>query len=145
MTTDGFVVTPVEFPGGDIGKLAVSGTVNDLAVSGATPLWLTCSAIVEEGCPMDLLRRVVASMTAAAADAGVRIVAGDTKVVGRGAADTLFLTTAGVGVVPPGRDLRAHAIRPGDVLIVNGPVGDHGAAISRSRPICGATARRSIA
>ena len=133
MTTDGFVVTPVEFPGGDIGKLAICGTVNDLAVSGATPLWLTCSAIIEEGCDMALLRRIVASMRAAAADAGVRVVAGDTKVVGRGAADTLFLTTAGIGVVPAGRDLRAGSIRPGDVAIVSGPIGDHGAAIMNAR------------
>ncbi len=132
-TTDGFVVTPVEFPGGDIGKLAVCGTVNDLAVSGATPLWLSVSVIVEEGCSVALLRRVAASMREAAEDAGVRLVTGDTKVVGRGAADTLFVTTAGVGVVPAGRDLRAGAVRPGDVAILSGPIGDHGAAIMNAR------------
>ncbi len=132
-TTDGFVVSPVEFPGGDIGTLAVNGTVNDLAVGGAEPLWLSASFIIEEGCEIALLRRVVASMKAEADKAGVRIVTGDTKVVGRGAADTVFVTTAGVGVIPPGRDIQASRVRPGDVAIVNGVLGDHGACILAAR------------
>ncbi|MFB2530757.1 hydrogenase expression/formation protein HypE [Paracoccus sp. p4-l81] len=133
LTTDGFVVTPLEFPGGDIGKIAVCGTINDLAVGGARPLWLSAAFIIEEGTPVDLLRRIVASMAHEAALAGVRIVTGDTKVVGRGAADRLFITTTGVGAIPPGRDLRADAVRPGDVAIVNGMLGDHGAAILAAR------------
>ena len=132
-TTDSFVVTPVEFPGGDIGKLAVCGTVNDLAVGGATPLWLSASFIIEEGCEIALLRRLVASMAAEAAAAGVRIVTGDTKVVNRGACDQVYITTAGIGVIAPGRDLDARRIRPGDVAIVNGVLGDHGATILAAR------------
>ena len=132
-TTDGFVVTPLEFPGGDIGTLAVCGTVNDLAVGGARPLWLSAAFIIEEGCEVALLRRVVASMQAEAQRAGVAIVTGDTKVVARGQADGLFVTTAGVGVIPPGRDLAARHVRPGDVAIVNGVLGDHGAAILAAR------------
>lgn len=132
-TTDSFVVDPVEFPGGDIGKIAVCGTVNDLAVGGAVPLWLSAAFIIEEGTPVALLRRVVASMQAEAAQAGVRIVTGDTKVVGRGSADKLFITTAGVGVIAPGCDMQAAHIRPGDVAIVNGVLGDHGAAILAAR------------
>ena len=132
-TTDSFVVTPVEFPGGDIGKIAVCGTVNDLAVGGARPLWLSASFIIEEGCEIALLKRIVASMAREASAAGVRIVTGDTKVVGRGSADTVFVTTSGVGVIAPGLDLRAEAIRPGDVAIVNGVLGDHGAAILAAR------------
>ena len=132
-TTDGFVVTPVEFPGGDIGKIAVCGTVNDLAVGGARPLWLSAAFIIEEGCEIALLRRIVASMVAEAAKAGVRIVTGDTKVVGRGSADKVFVTTAGVGVIPPGRHMAADRIRPGDVAIVNGMLGDHGAAVLAAR------------
>ncbi|MFV0359467.1 hydrogenase expression/formation protein HypE [Tropicimonas sp.] len=133
MTTDGFVVDPVEFPGGDIGKLAVCGTINDLAVGGARPLWLSAAFIVEEGTEIALLRRVVASMASAAQDAGVRIVTGDTKVVARGAADKVFITTTGIGVIPPGRDLAAAHIVPGDAVIVNGVLGDHGAAILAAR------------
>lgn len=132
-TTDSFVVTPLEFPGGDIGTLAVCGTVNDLAVGGARPLWLSAAFIIEEGCEVALLRRIVASMAAQAVKAGVRIVTGDTKVVGRGAADRVFITTAGIGVIPPGRVLGADRIRPGDVAIVTGPLGDHGAAIMAAR------------
>ncbi len=132
-TTDGFVVDPLEFPGGDIGTLAVCGTVNDLAVGGARPLWLSAGFIIEEGLDLALLRRVVASMAAEAEKAGVRIVTGDTKVVGRGMADKLFITTSGIGVIPPGRDLQAANIRPGDVAIVNGVLGDHGAAIMAAR------------
>ena len=132
-TTDGFVVDPIEFPGGDIGRIAVCGTVNDLAVGGARPLWLSAAFIIEEGCETTLLRRIVASMDAAAGEAGVRIVTGDTKVVGKGGADKVFITTSGVGVIPPGRDLCAEAIRPGDVAIVNGAIGDHGAAVLAAR------------
>lgn len=132
-TTDSFVVTPIEFPGGDIGKIAICGTVNDLAVGGAKPLWLSASFIIEEGTEIALLRRIVASMAREAAVQNIRIVTGDTKVVGRGAADTVFVTTSGVGVIPPGRDLKADSIRPGDVAIVNGVLGDHGAAILGAR------------
>ncbi|MBS8228778.1 hydrogenase expression/formation protein HypE [Vannielia litorea] len=132
-TTDSFVVDPLEFPGGDIGKIAVCGTVNDLAVGGAKPLWLSAAFIIEEGCEVALLSRVVASMQAEAEKAGVRIVTGDTKVVGRGMADTLFITTSGVGVIPPGCNLAANNVRPGDVALVNGVLGDHGAAILAAR------------
>ncbi len=132
-TTDSFVVDPVEFPGGDIGKIAVCGTVNDLAVGGARPLWLSAAFIIEEGCEIALLRRVVASMAREADKAGVRIVTGDTKVVGRGGADKLFVTTSGIGVIPAGRALGAERVRPGDVAIVNGVLGDHGAAILSAR------------
>lgn len=132
-TTDSFVVTPLEFPGGDIGTLAVCGTVNDLAVGGARPLWLSAAFIIEEGCEIALLRRIVASMAAEAALAGVRIVTGDTKVVERGKGDGLFITTAGVGVIPPGVNIGATQIRPGDAVIVNGVLGDHGATILAAR------------
>lgn len=132
-TTDSFVVSPPVFPGGDIGKIAVCGTVNDLAVGGARPLWLSAAFIIEEGCPFDLLRQVAASMQREAEAAGVRIVTGDTKVVERGAADQVFVTTSGVGVIPAGRDMKAAKIRPGDVAIVNGVLGDHGATILAAR------------
>ncbi|GGH43342.1 hydrogenase expression/formation protein HypE [Frigidibacter albus] len=132
-TTDSFVVTPLEFPGGDIGKLAVCGTVNDLAVGGARPLWLSAAFIIEEGCEIALLRRIVASMAAEAALAGVRIVTGDTKVVDRGKGDGVFITTAGVGVIPPGVEIGAQCIRPGNVVLVNGVLGDHGATILAAR------------
>lgn len=132
-TTDSFVVSPPVFPGGDIGKIAVCGTVNDLAVGGAKPLWLSAAFIIEEGCEFDLLRGIVASMQAEALKAGVRIVTGDTKVVERGAADKVFVTTSGVGVIPPGRDMRAGNVRPGDVALVNGVLGDHGATILAAR------------
>ncbi len=132
-TTDGFVVDPLFFPGGDIGVLAVNGAVNDLAVGGARPLWLSCAVIIEEGLKIETLRRVAASMRRAADAAGVAIVTGDTKVVGRGAADRLFVTTAAIGAIPAGRDLAAAHVRPGDVAIVNGVLGDHGAAIMNAR------------
>ena len=133
LTTDSYVVQPLFFPGGDIGKLAVCGTVNDLAVTGATPLYLTCGFILEEGLPLETLERVVDSMAAMAREAGVQIVTGDTKVVERGAADGLFINTAGVGVIPPGMELGPAWLRPGDVLLVNGPVGDHGTAVMLAR------------
>lgn len=132
-TTDSFVVTPMEFPGGDIGKIAVCGTVNDLAVGGARPLWLSAAFIIEEGTEIALLERIAASMQAEAEAAGVRIVTGDTKVVERGKGDGVFVTTAGVGVIPSGRDLGAARIRAGDLVLVNGHLGDHGAAILAAR------------
>lgn len=132
-TTDSFVVSPRFFPGGDIGHLAVNGTVNDLAVGGARPLYLSAGFIVEEGFPVSDLRRVAHSMAGAARAAGVQIVTGDTKVVERGAADGLFITTAGIGLIPPGRDLGPHRIRPGDRILCSGPIGDHGVAILAQR------------
>ena len=132
-TTDSYVVDPLFFPGGDIGTLAVAGTVNDLAVGGARPLYLSCGMVLEEGLPLDTLRRVVASMRRVADEAGVYIVTGDTKVVERGAADKLFINTAGVGVVPQGVAISAHRAMPGDVVIVNGYLGDHGTAILIAR------------
>jgi hydrogenase expression/formation protein HypE len=132
-TTDSYVVDPLFFPGGDIGKLAVCGTVNDLAVGGALPLYLSCAVIVEEGMPIDALKRVAASMAVAAADAGVRIATGDTKVVPRGACDKLFINTAGIGVIRRGLELGVDRARAGDVVLVNGLLGDHGAAILAAR------------
>lgn len=132
-TTDTFVVDPLFFPGGDIGTLAVAGTVNDLAMSGAIPLYLSCGMVLEEGLSVDILRRVVASMKRTADAAGVSIVTGDTKVVERGAADQLFVNTAGVGVVPEGVSISAAHARVGDVVIVNGYLGDHGTAILMAR------------
>jgi hydrogenase expression/formation protein HypE len=132
-TTDSYVVTPIEFPGGDIGRIAVCGTINDLVVGGAKPLWLSAAFIIEEGCEIALLHRIAASMAHEARTAGVRIVTGDTKVVGRGAADKVFVTTSGIGMIPAGRDLAAANIRPGDLAIVSGFVGDHGAAILAAR------------
>jgi hydrogenase expression/formation protein HypE len=132
-TTDSYVVSPITFPGGDIGKLAVCGTINDLAMMGATPLYLSAGFILEEGLPMAELEPVVASMAATARAAGVQIVAGDTKVVDHGKADRLFIHTAGIGVVPMGTDLGADRVRPGDVVILSGPVGDHGMTIMSQR------------
>ncbi len=132
-TTDSFVVTPLEFPGGDIGKLAVCGTVNDLAVGGARPLWLSAAFIIEEGCDIALLHRIAATMAAEAAKAGVAIVTGDTKVVERGKGDGVFIATSGIGVIPPGVEIGAARIRAGDAVIVNGVLGDHGAAILAAR------------
>ncbi|MFX4300455.1 hydrogenase expression/formation protein HypE [Pseudosulfitobacter pseudonitzschiae] len=132
-TTDSFVVSPMEFPGGDIGKIAVCGTVNDLAVGGAVPLWLSAAFIIEEGVDIAMLRRIAASMQKAAKEAGVSIVTGDTKVVGKGSGDGVFITTSGVGVIAPDRNLLAETVQPGDVAIVNGVLGDHGAAILAAR------------
>ena len=133
MSTDSFVVQPLRFPGGSIGHLAVNGTVNDLAMAGAEPAWLSAAFVLEEGLPMTELQAVVADMAEAAAAAGVHIVTGDTKVVPKGAADGMFITTTGVGVVPPGREPSASAVRPGDVLVLSGPMGDHGMAIMLAR------------
>ncbi|MGE5271910.1 MAG: hydrogenase expression/formation protein HypE [Thiohalocapsa sp.] len=132
-TTDSYVVDPLFFPGGDIGALAVNGTVNDLAVGGAMPLYLSCAAIIEEGLPVEQLRAVAASMAAAARAAGVAVATGDTKVVPKGACDKLFLNTAGIGVIRPGLALGAHRAQPGDAVLVNGWLGDHGAAILAAR------------
>jgi hydrogenase expression/formation protein HypE len=132
-TTDSYVVDPLFFPGGDIGTLAVSGTVNDLAMSGAKPIFLSCGMVIEEGLAVDVLRRVAASMQRVAIEAGVSVVTGDTKVVERGCADKLFINTAGVGVVPPGVNISARRAQAGDVVIVNGFLGDHGTAILVAR------------
>lgn len=132
-TTDSYVVSPLFFPGGDIGTLAVAGTVNDLAMSGAVPLYLSCGVVIEEGLPIATLKRVAASMKRVAAEAGVQIVTGDTKVVERGAADQLFLNTAGIGVVPAGVAVSAANARPGDAVLVSGTLGDHGVAILVAR------------
>ncbi len=132
-TTDSYVIDPLFFPGGDIGKLAVTGTVNDLAVGGATPLYLTCSMIIEEGMSIDDLRQIVLSMKSTADQAKVKIVTGDTKVVHRGAADKLFINTAGIGVIPKGININSHGALAGDVIIINGYIGDHGAAIVDAR------------
>ncbi len=132
-TTDSYVVHPIFFPGGDIGSLAVNGTVNDLAVSGAIPLYLTCSMIIEEGFPVESLRKIAFSMKKAAGEAGVKIVTGDTKVVEKHAADKLFINTAGIGIIPKGLDIATHRAKPGDLVLVNGTIGDHGAAILGAR------------
>ncbi len=132
-TTDSFVVSPIQFPGGDIGELAVNGTVNDLAMMGAQPLALSLAYVIEEGLPLEELRAITASAAAAAARAGARIVTGDTKVVGRGAADRLFVNTAGIGLVPDGIAPAADRARPGDVVILSGAIGLHGVAIMSVR------------
>ncbi|MEB3359597.1 MAG: hydrogenase expression/formation protein HypE [Synechococcales bacterium] len=132
-TTDSYVVDPLFFPGSDIGALAVNGTVNDLAVGGAIPCYLTCALILEEGLPIDTLRHVVESMTLAAQRAGVAIVTGDTKVVPRGSVDKLFINTAGIGVMRTGVTPAATQLQPGDVVLVNGPIGNHGATILVAR------------
>lgn len=132
-TTDCHVVKPLFFKGGDIGRLAVCGTVNDLAMVGATPLYLSAGFVLEEGLDLEILRKVVASMKASADEARVEIVAGDTKVVEKGEADQLFVTTAGVGVVPEGVDISASNARPGDVVLLSGSIGDHGIAVLSER------------
>jgi hydrogenase expression/formation protein HypE len=132
-TTDSYVVTPIFFAGGDIGELAVNGTINDLAVSGARPLALSLAFILEEGLPLADLRRVIESARVAAARAGVPVVTGDTKVVGRGCADKLFINTSGIGAVPRGLELGARQVRPGDAILVSGTMGDHGVAIMSQR------------
>src|SRR5271166_909456 len=133
ITTDSFVVKPLFFPGGDIGSLAVHGTVNDLAMGGATPLFLSAAFIIEEGFSMGQLQRVVNSLRRAAADAGVPIVTGDTKVVEKGKGDGLFINTTGIGLVPEGVDLSADRARPGDKVLLSGSIGDHGIAILAQR------------
>jgi hydrogenase expression/formation protein HypE len=132
-TTDSFVVQPLRFPGGSIGHLAVNGTVNDLAVSGARPVWLAVAFVIEEGFPIADLRAIAADMAAAADAAGVSIVTGDTKVVGKGAADRVYITTAGVGTIPAGRVLGPDKVRAGDVVLVSGTIADHGMAVMLAR------------
>lgn len=132
-TTDGFVVDPIEFPGGDLGGLAVCGTLNDLAVAGADPLALSLALILEEGCPLDLLDRLLASAAREAAAAGVPVVCGDTKVVPRGRGDRIYAVTSGVGTRPAGLELSDRRLRPGDVLLASGPLGDHGVAVLAAR------------
>ena len=133
ITTDGFTVQPLEFPGGDIGSLAVHGTVNDLAVAGARPLYLTLNAFIEEGLEIEQLDRIVASLASAAREAGVRVVAGDTKVLRRGEGGGLYLATTGVGTRMPGVAPAMRRIEDGDVLLVSGSVGDHGTAVMLAR------------
>jgi len=132
-TTDSYVVSPIFFPGGDIGKLAVYGTVNDLAMSGAKPLYLSLSFIIEEGLPQDELNEIVDSVQQAAQEAGVEIVTGDTKVVHRGSADKLFINTAGIGIIPEGVNVSGNKARPGDRVSLSGAIGDHGIAVLSQR------------
>jgi hydrogenase expression/formation protein HypE len=133
MTTDSYVIDPIFFPGGDIGKLSICGTVNDLAVGGAIPLYLTCGMIIEEGMPVETLRKIVESMAQTARDAGVMIVTGDTKVVNRGSCDKIFINTAGIGVIREGINLGSDKAQVGDAILVNGVLGDHGATILNAR------------
>jgi hydrogenase expression/formation protein HypE len=133
LCTDAHIVAPLFFPGGDIGCLAVAGTVNDLAVMGAKPLWLTASFILEEGLPTIILEKVLESMKVTASEAGVDVIAGDTKVAERGKADGVFITTSGVGVIPPGRDVGGAKAEPGDAVLLSGPVGEHGIAVLAAR------------
>ena len=132
-TTDSYVVTPIFFPGGDIGELAVNGTVNDLAMGGAEPRYLSLAFILEEGLPIADLRRIVESARRAAERAGVVVVTGDTKVVGRGNGDKVFINTSGIGVVPPGVNLSSRNVRAGDAILLSGSIGDHGVAIMSTR------------
>ena len=140
-TTDSYVVNPIFFPGGDIGKLAVCGTVNDLSMVGATPLYLSLAFIIEEGLPLDELERVLVSVQAAAREAEVQIITGDTKVVNRGSADKLFVNTAGVGRVPEGIDISGSSAKPGDKVILSGTIGDHGIAVLSQREGLGFSTR----
>jgi hydrogenase expression/formation protein HypE len=139
MATDSHVVSPLFFPGGDIGCLSVHGTINDVAVMGARPLWLSAGFILEEGFPLADLARIVESMARASREAGVPVVTGDTKVVEQGKGDGVFITTTGVGVVPEGVHLSGNRARPGDVLLVSGTLGDHGMAIMAQRESLGFT------
>jgi hydrogenase expression/formation protein HypE len=132
-TTDSYVVKPPFFPGGDIGKLSVCGTVNDLAVMGAHPLYISCGFIIEEGLALDELAKIAGSMARAASEAGVSIVAGDTKVVERGSADKIFITTSGIGILKEGERPRPELVSPGDAVLISGTVGDHGVAVLSAR------------
>lgn len=133
MTTDGFIVSPAFFPGGNIGKLSICGTVNDLACMGARPRYLSCAFVIEEGYPMDQLEQLASSMAATAAEAGVRIVSGDTKVAGKGQVDGVFITTTGVGEILGGVSTGGAKARPGDVVLVTGDIGRHGCTILLAR------------
>src|SRR5579872_6007236 len=132
-TTDSFVVKPLFFRGGDIGSLAVHGTVNDLAMGGAQPLFLSAAFIIEEGFSLEMLRRIVSSLQRAANETGVQVITGDTKVVEKGKGDGLFINTTGIGIVPHGLDLSADRARPGDKVLLSGSIGDHGIAILAQR------------
>jgi len=132
-TTDSFVISPIFFPGGSIGELAVNGTINDLAMSGAIPLYLSAAFILEEGLPMTDLGRIVSAFSAAAAAASVQVIAGDTKVVNKGHGDGLYITTTGIGLVPAGIEIAPHRAQPGDAILVSGTMGDHGVAIMSVR------------
>jgi len=133
MTTDGYVIHPLFFPGGDIGSLAVHGTINDVAMAGARPLYLSAGFIIEEGFPLADLKRIADSMAQASKEAGVPVVTGDTKVVERGKGDGVFITTAGIGLVPPGVVISGDRARPGDVILLSGTMGDHGVAVMSRR------------
>ena len=133
ITTDSYVVDPIFFPGGNIGSLAVHGTVNDLSMQGAIPLYLTLGLILEEGFPMADLVRIIDSVSQAAMEAGVKVVAGDTKVVTKGNLDKIFINTSGIGSIPEGVEVSSHNARPGDLILINGDIGDHGIAILTSR------------
>jgi hydrogenase expression/formation protein HypE len=133
VTTDTFVVHPLQFPGGDIGRLSIAGTVNDLAVMGAEPRYVTAGFILEEGLEFALLERIVISMAETAKEAGMIVIAGDTKVVGRGEADKLYINTTGIGLLAPGRNLSSASCQPGDSVLASGPVGDHGTAVMVER------------
>jgi hydrogenase expression/formation protein HypE len=133
MTTDGYVISPLFFPGGDIGSLAVNGTINDVAMAGARPLYLSAGFVIEEGFALADLARIVESMAGASRVAAVPVVTGDTKVVERGKADGVFITTAGIGIVPDGVDISGDRARPGDAVIVSGPIGNHGVAVMSRR------------
>lgn len=132
-STDGFIVSPYEFPGGNIGKLSICGTVNDLACMGAKPKFLTCAFVIEEGFPLDKLEEIADAMEKTAAEAGVKIVAGDTKVAGKGQVDNIFITTTGIGEIMPGADTSGYYAKPGDAVIVTGDVGRHGCTILLAR------------
>src|ERR1035438_6677270 len=135
MTTDSYVVRPIFFPGGDIGSMAIHGTVNDLAMSGARPLFLSCGFIIEEGLPMDTLWRVVCSMRDAAKKCGVQIVTGDTKVVDKGKGDNLFINTSGIGIIETPLAITPASVQPGDAILVSGDLGRHGMAIMAVREV----------
>lgn len=132
-TTDSYVVNPIFFPGGDIGRLAVCGTVNDLSMNGARPVYLSLAVIIEEGLAMSDLQRVVASIKRTSEEAAVKIITGDTKVVNRGSADRLFINTAGIGVIPQGANVSGSNARAGDKILISGPIGDHGIAVMTQR------------
>jgi len=133
VSTDSHVVSPLFFPGGDIGRLAICGTVNDISMLGATPLWLTAGFILEEGLEVDTLRKIVESMQSAAVEANIKIIAGDTKVVQYGKADGLYINTTGIGIIPTGVNISGTNARPGDAIIVSGTIGDHGIAVLAAR------------
>jgi len=133
ISTDSHIITPLFFPGGDIGRLAVCGTINDISMSGANPLYLTAGFILEEGLAIDILQKVAESMQAAAVEAGITIIAGDTKVVEHGKGDGLFITTTGIGWIPPNRQIGGQMAQPGDVVLISGTLGDHGIAVLAAR------------